>query len=101
MLNTPDLLRLITTVFIAVTCVVIGDTAGKLLTVGGVDPIIVAWSRFLLAALMLLPFSGLTSRELPALLQVRVLLPEQELLQQELKNRRALQPEHRMLYRLL
>ncbi|AUH35654.1 MULTISPECIES: DMT family transporter [Paracoccus] len=74
MLNTPDLLRLITTVFIAVTCVVIGDTAGKLLTVGGVDPIIVAWSRFLLAALMLLPFSGLTSRELPALLNWRVLL---------------------------
>ncbi|ABL71149.1 DMT family transporter [Paracoccus methylovorus] len=74
MTNTPDLLRLIATVFIAVTCVVIGDTAGKLLTGGGVDPFIVAWSRFLLAALMLLPFSGLTRQELPALLDWRVLL---------------------------
>lgn len=74
MLNTPNLLRLIATVFIAVTCVVIGDTAGKLLTGGGVEPFIVAWSRFFLAALMLLPFSGLTRRELPALLNWRVLL---------------------------
>lgn len=74
MLNTPDLLRLIATVFVAVTFVVIGDTAGKLLTSGGVAPFIVAWSRFLLAALMLLPFSGLTRQELPALLNWRVLL---------------------------
>lgn len=74
MFYTPDLLRLIATIFIAVTCVVIGDTAGKLLTGGGVDPFIVAWSRFFLAALMLLPFSRLTPRELPALLNRSVLL---------------------------
>ena len=74
MFYTPDLLRLIATIFIAVTCVVIGDTAGKLLTGGGVDPFIVAWSRFFLAALMLLPFSRLTTRELPALLNRSVLL---------------------------
>ncbi|AUH66917.1 DMT family transporter [Paracoccus zhejiangensis] len=74
MFYTPDLLRLIATIFIAVTCVVIGDTAGKLLTGGRVDPFIVAWSRFFLGALMLLPFSRLTPRELPALLNRSVLL---------------------------
>lgn len=51
-------------VFTAVTCVVIGDTAGKLLTSSGVDPLLVAWSRFAVAALVLLPFSGLTRAEL-------------------------------------
>lgn len=74
MLEMPDLPRLIATVFIAVTCVVIGDTAGKLLTGGGVDPFLVAWSRFLLGALMLLPFSGLARQELPGLRDWRVLL---------------------------
>ena len=69
-----DLLRLAGLVFAAVTFVVIGDTAGKLLTGGGVDPIIVAWSRFALAALILLPFSGLTFKESPNLADWRVLL---------------------------
>jgi drug/metabolite transporter (DMT)-like permease len=68
------LFRLIGIVFTAVTCVVIGDTAGKLLTSGGVDPFIVAWSRFGLAAIVLLPLSGLNRGELPALLNWRVLL---------------------------
>ena len=67
-----DLLRLVTLVFTAVTFVVFGDTAGKLLTADGVDPIIVAWSRFGLAALILLPFSGLSLKELPDLLEWRV-----------------------------
>jgi drug/metabolite transporter (DMT)-like permease len=73
-MNTSDLLRLVVMVFAAVTCVVIGDTAGKLLTSNGVDPFIVAWSRFSVAALMLLPVSGLSRRELPALLDWRILL---------------------------
>lgn len=68
------LARLIALVFVAVTFVVIGDTAGKLLTSGGVAPFIVAWSRFALAALVLLPFSGLSMRELPDLTDWRVLL---------------------------
>lgn len=70
----PDLFRLIATVFAAVTLVVLGDTAGKLLTQGGVDPFLVAWSRFGLAALLLLPFSGLRVRELAQLRNWRVLL---------------------------
>lgn len=61
-------------VFAAVTCVVIGDTAGKLLTSTGIDPFIVAWSRFLLAAVVLLPFSGFSRQELPHLRDWRVLL---------------------------
>ncbi|PJE29914.1 Threonine/homoserine efflux transporter RhtA [Pseudooceanicola antarcticus] len=70
----PDLLRVVLLVFSAVSFVVLGDTAGKLMTSAGVAPFFVAWSRFALAAVMLLPFSGLTRAELPALLSWRVLL---------------------------
>lgn len=73
-MTAPDLLRLIATVFAAVTLVVLGDTAGKLLTQSGVDPFLVAWSRFGLAALLLLPFSGLSLKELGYLKDWRVLL---------------------------
>ncbi len=69
-----DLIRLAALVFLAVTCVVIGDTAGKLLTQDGIDPIIVAWTRFGLAAITLLPFSGLTRSDLLQLTDWRVLL---------------------------
>ncbi|MCA1337129.1 DMT family transporter [Pseudooceanicola marinus] len=69
-----ELAGLIATVFGAVTCVVIGDTAGKLMTSSGIDPVWVAWTRFGLAALVLLPFSGLTRAELPRLLDWRVVL---------------------------
>ncbi|MEQ8903018.1 MAG: DMT family transporter [Roseovarius sp.] len=69
-----ELVRVILLVFAAVTCVVIGDTAGKLMTSGGVDPFFVAWSRFALAGLVLLPFSGLTRDEVPELFRWRILL---------------------------
>lgn len=69
-----DLFRLAAVVFTAVTLVVIGDTAGKLLTQNGVDPIIVAWTRFLIAALLLLPFSGITRVELPTFRDWRLLI---------------------------
>lgn len=68
-----ELLRLALLVFVAATCVVIGDTAGKLLTGSGVDPIHVAWSRFAIAAAILLPFSGLRRAEMPDLTDWRVL----------------------------
>lgn len=42
-----------------VTCVVIGDTAGKVLVERGVDPIFVAWTRFAMAALLIVPLSGI------------------------------------------
>ena len=73
-MNSSALFQLIGIVFTAVTFVVIGDTAGKLLTSGGVDPFIVAWSRFGLAAIVLLPFSGLNRAEISELLNWRVLL---------------------------
>ncbi|WP_121064515.1 DMT family transporter [Chachezhania antarctica] len=69
-----DLWRLAGLVFAAVTCVVIGDTAGKLLTQGGVDPFFVAWTRFLLAAIVLLPFSRVSLPELRSLRDWRLLV---------------------------
>lgn len=73
-MNSAHLLRLAGIVFVAVSCVVIGDTAGKLLTARGVDPFFIAWTRFALAAVVLLPFSGLALRELALLRDWRVLL---------------------------
>lgn len=73
-MTSPNLFQLAGLVFTAVTFVVIGDTAGKLLTGSGVDPVIVAWSRFALAAILLLPFSGLSTSEFPSFRDWRVLL---------------------------
>ena len=44
------------------------------MTAGGVAPGLVAWTRFLIAAVVLLPFSGLSLAELPKLLEWRVFL---------------------------
>lgn len=73
-MDTTRLLRLAGIVFAAVSFVVVGDTSGKLLTARGVDPFFIAWTRFALAALVLLPFSGLSLRELPDLRDWRVLV---------------------------
>ena len=73
-MTSTNLVRLAALVFTAVTLVVIGDTAGKLLTSGGVDPLIVAWSRFVFAALFLLPFSGLSRKECVGFTDWRVLV---------------------------
>lgn len=59
---------------LAMTLIVGGDTAGKLLSQEGVSPLFVAWSRFALAALLLLPFCGLTRTDLPALRDGRIWL---------------------------
>lgn len=73
-MHSVSLLRLAGVVFAAVTFVVIGDTAGKLLTARGVDPFLIAWTRFALAAVVLLPFCGLSLRELSNLRDWRVLV---------------------------
>ena len=70
----PQLLNLAGIVFVAVSLIVVGDTAGKLLTTAGVEPTVVAWSRFGIGAMLVLPFSGLNFREIPSLLNWRVLL---------------------------
>lgn len=58
----------------AMTCIVAGDTAGKALTAAGAHPFFVAWARFAMAALVLLPFSGLRRAELPQLADWRILM---------------------------
>ena len=68
------LLRLAFVVFVAVTFVVIGDTAGKLLTMQGVNAAFVAWSRFVIATIVVLPFSGLALREVRSFADWQVVL---------------------------
>ena len=49
--------RAIPIMFIAMSLIPAGDSAGKILTSGmGVAPVFVAWSRFAIGALMVLPF---------------------------------------------
>jgi len=68
------MLKIALMVFSAVTFVVLGDAAGKTLTSGGVNPLTVAWSRFLIAAVLILPFSGIRLSELRAFTDWRVIL---------------------------
>ena len=67
-------LRILGMVVLAMTLIVIGDAAGKVLTAQGFSPIFVAWSRFTVAAVVLLPFSGLTAAELRGFLDWRIIL---------------------------
>lgn len=66
--------QVVVLVCVATTAIVVGDAAGKLLSAQGVSPFFIAWSRFALAAGLLLPLSGLTRAELPQLLNWRVIL---------------------------
>lgn len=61
-------------VALATTAIVCGDTAGKLLTGAGVQPLFVAWSRFALAALVLAGVLGLRPSNLRSLLDWRLVL---------------------------
>jgi drug/metabolite transporter (DMT)-like permease len=67
-------LRILGIVVFAMTLIVIGDAAGKMLTASGFSPFFVAWSRFTVAAVVLLPFSGLTAAELRGFLDWRIYL---------------------------
>ncbi len=59
---------------LAMTLIVVGDTAGKLLTAAGFSPFFIGWSRFLLGALLLAPFMGLTCADIPSFFSWRVIL---------------------------
>ena len=72
-MNTHALMRLAGLVFVAVSFIVLGDTAGKLLTSAGVEPIFVAWTRFAIAAVLMLPLAGLTRAELRIFTDWRVI----------------------------
>lgn len=60
--------------FLAMTLIVVGDAVGKILSASGFRPLFIAWARFALGALLVLPFSGLTRAELPNLLDRHVIL---------------------------
>lgn len=61
-------------VFGSLSLIVAGDTAGKILATHGVSPFFIAWSRFALAALLLLPILRLKSADFGNLLNWRILL---------------------------
>lgn len=58
----------------AMTLIVGGDVAGKVLTQNDISPIFVAWTRFALASVLLAPFCGLTRADAPALRDPRIWL---------------------------
>lgn len=64
--------RILLFVFTAMSCIVLGDTAGKTLIGLGVAPVTVAWSRFAIAALLLWPFCGLGRGDLRAIFDWRL-----------------------------
>lgn len=59
---------------IAMSLIPLGDVGGKLLTQNNVDSFFVAWSRFVIGAICLVPFMKLRLTELPAIFNWRVLL---------------------------
>ena len=61
-------------ILFAMALIPLGDTAGKLMMQQGVSPIFVTWSRALIGAICLLPFSGLKLSELPLFLNWRLIL---------------------------
>lgn len=56
----------------SMTLIVGSDTAAKVLSAGGVSPLFVAWTRFALACVVLMPFSGITRTDAPALRDPRI-----------------------------
>jgi len=58
----------------AMTLIVGGDVAAKVLSQDGVSPIFVAWTRFALACVVLLPLSGISRADAPALRDGRIWL---------------------------
>ncbi|MEJ6509073.1 MAG: DMT family transporter [Octadecabacter sp.] len=73
-MQSPALWRVGAIMLASMTLIVGGDVAAKVLSQNGVSPIFTAWTRFALAALVLLPFSGLTRSDAPALRDPRVWL---------------------------
>jgi len=59
---------------LAMTLIVGGDVAAKVLSQDGVSPIFVAWTRFAIACLVLLPLSGVSRSDASALRDPRVWL---------------------------
>jgi drug/metabolite transporter (DMT)-like permease len=60
----PSLPRVVVMVIMAMTLIVSGDAAAKVLGGQGFDPVFTAWSRFALAAVVIAPFAGLQRSDL-------------------------------------
>ena len=58
----------------AMTLIVSGDVAGRMLTSAGFTPFFVAWARFVIAVVLLFPFLGVTRAELRLLLNPLLIL---------------------------
>lgn len=61
-------------VVLAMTLIVSGDAAGKILTAAGFTPFFVAWARFAMAVVLVLPLASLKRAELPDLFNWRLIL---------------------------
>ena len=61
-------------VVLAMTLIVSGDAAAKLLGTMGFDPVFAAWARFALAAVIIAPFAGLQRGDLALAMDWRLLL---------------------------
>ena len=67
-------LRIVAMVVGAMTLIVSGDAAGRALAMSGFSPFFLAWARFALAVIVLLPFLGLQRNELRGLLRPALIL---------------------------
>lgn len=70
MLPSRTMTRAAILMFFAMSLIPAGDSAGKWLSTSGVSPIFVAWSRFVLGALLVLPFYGAAAWPLMRLPQI-------------------------------
>ena len=61
-------------IVLSMTLIVGGDVAGKILAGMGFPPVFIAWARFGVAAIILLPFAGLQRAELGQFLNWRLAL---------------------------
>ncbi|WP_415881522.1 DMT family transporter [Neptuniibacter sp. QD34_54] len=65
---------LIAFLLVGLSLIPVGDSAGKLLGIQGVDPLFIAWSRLAVGFAFVLPFSGLTLKEIGLLFNWRLLI---------------------------
>ena len=73
-MNSSNKWLLIPMILLGMTLIPLGDTAGKLMLQQGVSPIFVTWSRALIGALFILPFSGLKLSEFSLFFDWRIIL---------------------------
>jgi len=73
-MNSSNKWLLIPMVLLGMSLIPLGDTAGKLMMQQGISPIFVTWSRALIGAIFILPFSGLHLNELKLFFDWRIIL---------------------------